>query len=67
MNKQEVISNLKGIKAFYGDDRNNGYVQEFVALDKDDKEAIDMAIEALKDDWIPVSGGGCQRKVGITL
>lgn len=50
MNKQEAISNLKGIKGFYGDDRNDGYVQEFVALDKDEKEAIDMAIETLSTE-----------------
>lgn len=50
MTRKEAISNLKEIKGFYGDDRNDGYVQEFVALDKDEKEAIDVAIKALEQD-----------------
>ena len=55
MNRQEAIINLKGIKDSYGDDRDEGYLREVVVLDKEEKEAIDMAIEALQDDWIPVS------------
>lgn len=54
MNKQQAILELQKIKDYAGRLRFNGYHPDFIELDEDVKEAIDMAIEALQDDWIPV-------------
>lgn len=47
MTREEAITFIKEIKGFYGNKNKEGLDFEFVALEKEEIEALDMAIEAL--------------------
>ena len=51
MTKDEAIAVLLSQKKYYNDKNEDSYV----GFDDDDNEALDMAIEALEQEWIPVS------------
>ena len=48
MTREEAIISIKEIKDFYGNKNKDGYALEFVALEKEEIEALDMAIKALQ-------------------
>ena len=64
MTREEAIISIEEIKDFYGDKNKDGYAIEFVALEKEEIEALDMAIEALQAE--PVKHGAwITNKLGM--
>lgn len=51
MTNEEAINTLKSLKDYYNDKNEDSYV----GFDDEDNEALDLAIKALEQRWIPIS------------